>query len=429
MFRVPTWIGFEEFCTFTAMNATRLMPSMQAEFEWTDDERTWMKRHALAIQGDILPRLKDKPNLRYPLMTHKLMSRQKYKSKFPTWSQTEDVVFPPGLNLEQASSEITAEFKSSLVQGHTFLDLTAGMGMDSFYFAARFEQGVLVEQQSSLAKYTAHNFACLHRSNVTIEAGLSAEQFLQYFSSQIDFVFIDPDRRPGKDRSILLEDCTPNVIELAPRLVNLSKKVMIKCSPLLDIQASIHQLGFVTEVYVVAVNNECKELLLILEKTQTSSPKINAINLNSSHQVSQFSFDWHEEQASQVECGELQNFLYEPNAAIMKSGGFKQLAQQWGVKKLHTHTHLYTSDECMPNFPGRVFKVENSCSVSKKSLTPYLTGLKANLTLRNFPGSQADLKKKLGIQDGGEQYVFACTLVDESHALLVCRKAVFKEIP
>lgn len=417
-------IEFREYCTFTAMNATTLTPSKQAELEWTADELAWMKRHAAAVQGDILPRSKDKPDLRYALMTHQLMSRQKYKLKFPTWCQTEAVVFPPGLHLEQASSELTASFKADLVNGHTFLDLTAGMGMDSYFLSTRFEAGILVEQNLSLAQYTAHNYAGLQRWNVTLEAGLCAEEFLNGFNAQVDFIFIDPDRRAGKERSFLLEDCTPNVVEWTPRFLEIAQKVMIKCSPLLDIQASIQQLGSVTEVYVVAVNNECKELIFLLEKTNNLSPKIHAVNLKSENQISRFSFDWQDEQTCSVESGEVQNYLYEPNAAIMKSGGFKQLAQQWNLKKLHTNTHLYSANELYHEFPGRVFNVVSMCQVAKKALSTHLPGQKANLTLRNFPGSQAELKKKLGLQDGGEHYVFACTLHDHSHALLVCRKAV-----
>lgn len=417
-------IEFREYCTFTAMNATTLKPSKQPELEWSADELTWMKRHATAVQGDILPRIKDKPDLRYALMTHQLMSRQKYKLKFPTWCQTEEVVFPPGLHLEQASSELTASFKANLVNGHTFLDLTAGMGIDSYFLSTHFEAGILVEQNLSLAQYTAHNYAGLQRWNVTIEAGQSAEEFLNGFNAQVDFIFIDPDRRPGKERSVLLEDCTPNVVEWTPRFLEIAEKVMIKCSPLLDIQASIQQLGSVTEVYVVAVNNECKELIFLLEKKNNLSPKIHAVNLKSENQISRFSFEWQDEQTCFVESGEVQTNLYEPNAAIMKSGGFKQLAQQWNLKKLHPNTHLYSSNELYHEFPGRVFKVESMCQVSKKALATHLPGQKANLTLRNFPGSQVELKKKLGLQDGGEYYVFACTLHDYSHALLVCRKAV-----
>jgi hypothetical protein len=277
-----------------------------------------------------------------------------------------------------------------------------------------------VEQEASLCALARHNFSVLGRHQVTVHHQ-SAESFLKELPHPVDVIYLDPARRKESQKVVLLADCSPDLAQLLPLLKQKAKRILIKTSPLLDITAALHDLPGTTEVWVLAVNNEVKEVLYLVDTEKGGEPRIHAINLQAG-QEAHFSFlRAEEEQAEAPLSGPLQ-YVYEPHAALMKAGAFKYLAQALGVSKLHQHSHLYTSDAWLPHFPGRAFVLKAQVPAAKKHLINLVPEGKANLTVRNFPMKTEELRKKLGIKEGGETYLLATTLMDGSRKILVCEK-------
>lgn len=356
-------------------------------------------------------------------MLQQLKSRAKVKDKLSYLFQEPKIVYPPSLNLEQSSSEVTAKFKASLFSGKCFIDLCCGFGIDSFFLAQNFSKGILVEKDKNLANITSHNFALLNQQHIQFAIGMDAANFSQQFHEKVDLIYIDPSRRNSSGNKVVsLTDCEPNVIDLFPNLLNISNTLLIKTSPLLDIQHTCNMLTQVKNVYIVSVENECKELLFEVEKNFNGKTLMHAIQLPS-EEMNTFSFTMQEEKEIQLSFSLPQKFLYEPNAAIMKSGAFKSVAKKFGLHKLHQHTHLYTSHYLLTHFPGRSFEILSTCKVDKQSIHKLLPEGKANFSLRNFPGKTSDLQKKLNIKDGGENYVFATTNCENKKQLIVTIKA------
>ncbi|WP_203295812.1 THUMP-like domain-containing protein [Luteirhabdus pelagi] len=348
-------------------------------------------------------------------LLEQLESRQKAEKKLPTWFYAEGIYWPPKVSIEQTSSEETAAYKASLINGKTLADLTGGFGVDTFYFAKRFATVVYFEKNEALANIAEHNFNRLGLTNIQVEPkngvyGIQNQSF--------DWLYIDPSRRSDtKGKVFLLEDCEPNIIEGLPSLFESSPNIMVKTSPMLDISIGLEAMQNVREIHVVAVNNEVKELLWILSKDFNEKPKVVTKNLRENRNET-YSFFWDE--TVEAVYGEPSRFLYEPNAAIMKSGAFQLLTKSFKVKKLHEHSHLYTSD-VLREFPGRIFSVEQVLPYSKKSIRESNFS-KANITTRNFPESVAQLRKKWKISDGGELYLFFTTLLNDKKIVLVCKK-------
>lgn len=356
-------------------------------------------------------------------VTQQIASRQKAKSKLPEWYAVDKVLFPPVKNLEQASSEVTARYKQQLVSGNSMADLTGGSGIDTFYLAHSFKEATLVEPNASLCALARHNFQQLKADIEVLQN--SAEDFLSSDTRHWDWLYLDPSRRDAAGRKVfLLEDCTPNVAHLYPQLLGKAQQVLIKLSPMLDIAQAIRAFeDKVAEVHVVSVKNEVKELLFLLDQESHNSPRIKAVDLAVSGAIRYtFSFQVAEEKEASVEIGNPQQFLYEPGAALLKAGGYKSIAQQYGVQKLAPHTHLYTSERAVSDFPGRSFRVLGQTAVQKKALRKYVPEGKANLTTRNFPQSVEVLRKKLQLKEGGTLYLFATTLADGQKVLLVTEK-------
>lgn len=397
-------------------------PTLLQAFSWTEAELNLMASWLPNENLDILVLSSKYATLRLAAMIHQHKSRLKFREKLPVFCGTDKVFMPPSINLEQCSSELTANFKAGLVGGKNFIDLSAGMGIDAFAMADKFEQGLLVEKQVELSALSAHNGACMGKTNLAFVGGITGEAYLQDYVGQCGLIYLDPDRRPGKQGRIFrLEDCEPQVIELLPTLFEHTNRVMIKCSPLLDIQAACNSLARVKDVYVLAVRNECKELVFLLEKDFVGEATIHAINLGEDQQ-GDFAFTMAQEKLIDIEPHEIKQYVYEPHAAILKAGAFKTICTRFEVNKIHLNTHLYTSEKLVENFPGRKFEVLDLCKVDKKALTQLLPNRKANLSIRNFPGTQATLKKKLQIQDGGDYYVFAFTDNKQKHQLVIAKK-------
>ena len=324
--------------------------------------------------------------------------------------------------MEQCSSEATARYKASLVKGDSFTDLTGGFGIDCSFLSASFHQTDYVERQDTLCQLAKHNFHLLGL-NIHVH-NMDAVAYLKQMEP-VDCLYLDPARRDGfGGKTVAISDCEPDVCVLENLLVEKAQTVMVKLSPMLDLSLALKSLKTIHEVHIVSVNHECKELLLILRKEPACNIQIHCEHILSSGETQHFCFTQEEEK--QAECSlvsTIGNYLYEPNASILKAGAYRTPTNVYPVKKLHTSSHLYTSEEYIKNFPGRRFKVEAVSGFGKKELKNFLQGLeKANLTIRNFPSSVADLRKRLKLKEGGDVYLFATTLANEEKVLLKCSR-------
>lgn len=365
---------------------------------------------------------------RFPLVDMTLAIRQingmqKIKNKVPLFYTNDGILYPAQLSLEQSSSQSTATYKSTLCEGNSLVDLTGGFGIDCSFMSTHFKQVSYVERQTELCELASHNFKVLGRNHIEI-FNQDTETFLPEMQP-VDWIFIDPARRgSGGKKVVLLSDCEPDVSALSALLLKKAANVMIKLSPMMDISAALRDLPHTAEVHIVAVENECKEVLLILKNNNGNPLQIFTINFGKNNHQQLFKFDAHAESSSTSKLtSELGKYLYEPNAAVMKSGGFKLIGNHFLLFKLHYNTHLYTGDELLLEFPGRIFNVNKVWGNSKLSLKQLsIEHPKANISTRNYPSSVDELRKKLKIKDGGETYLFACTLANEEKVIIECKK-------
>jgi len=366
---------------------------------------------------------KNTPGIDIELAIRQITGKQKIKSKVPLFYNTEDLLYPVQLSLEQSSSESTATYKSSLCLGNRLVDLTGGFGVDCCFMSGGFKQVTYVERQAELCELAVHNFHALGKDHIEV---IHAEtgNYLDTME-HADWIFIDPARRSTSgSKVVFLSDCEPNVLDLSKLLLEKASRVMIKLSPMMDISAALRDLPFTNEVHIISVENECKEVLLIMNQEVTEEIKVKTMNLgmNKKNQLFEFSFD-DESIAESSYTSLVGKYLYEPNAAIMKSGAFRLIGERFKLQKLHINTHLYTSDELLVDFPGRIFEVTKQWGNSKNELKELITQTpKANITVRNYPVSVDELRKKLNIKDGGDYYLFACTLNNEQKSVIQCKK-------
>lgn len=362
------------------------------------------------------------PEIPVQLAAAQIQARKKAKTKLPEWHATQGVLFPHGVSLEQCSSEPTAKYKSSLVQGQRLIDLTGGTGIDTYYLSRNFEHTVYVEQNEELCQLARHNF---DRLKPAIEVrNDSAENFIQTEQQSNDWYYVDPARRDSQNQKVFhISDCSPDITKLQQAFLTKGVNMMVKFSPLLDIAQIGRSLPHVSNIHVVSVDNECKELLVILKKGWSGAYNIHTVNILKNG-IQKFSFREADEVGADPEFSIPQTYLYEPNSAILKSGGFKIISQRFGLKKLHTNSHLYTSEEKVDHFPGRTFSVMGVEALKKSALKPYLKEAKANIACRNFPQSVSQIRKKTGIKDGGDTFIFATTLVSGKPALVICEKEI-----
>ena len=353
------------------------------------------------------------------LIIEQIEAKKRCEQKLPTWFNTENIYYPNKLNIEQTSSEITAKYKADLVSGKSLIDLTGGFGVDAYYFSKQIEAVTHCEINAELSEIVKHNYKALDVSNITClnENGIDA---LKSIDKQFDWIYIDPSRRDdSKNKVFLLSDCTPNVKTFKGLFFKYTKNVMIKTSPLLDISATKNDLDQAKELHVVAINNEVKELLWILERDYNDELKIMTINLKKDENEA-FKFNYSDEYKALVEYSEPLTYLYEPNSAVLKAGAFNIISSTLNVSKLHKHSHLYTSYELI-NFPGRRFRIEKVIPFNKKEFAK--SGIKkANVTTRNFPISVNDIRKKLKIKDGGSSYLFFTTDINNTKIIVLCTK-------
>lgn len=351
--------------------------------------------------------------------------------KLPSWAAKEGIVWPPHLSMEQCSSEQTARYKAEVAgSGESFVDLTAGFGVDAAFIAQGFQRAVCVELQPELCAISSANFKLLG-FQIEVVNGNGVEYL--HKMPPADLVFIDPARRDEHGgRAYGIADCTPNVLDFIDELLEKAHRVMIKLSPMLDWRKAVEDIGRenVSAVHIVSVANECKELIVEVkgrkgEKVKNlEEAKVVCVNLLSDGGRECFEFDAYAPTKSFPLLTLLpSHFLYEPNASVMKAGRFDLLAECFGVTPLHQNSHLFVSDKEVTEFPGRGFVIERITSMNKRDLKESLAGItQANIAVRNFPMSAEELRRRLKLRDGGDAFIFATTVENVGHRLFICRK-------
>ena len=361
------------------------------------------------------------PTIDFKIILNQIELRTKSKDKLPTWFNGENIVYPSKISLEQTSSEITAQYKATLVNGESLIDLTGGFGVDDYYFSKKMKSVFHCEINTELSEIVAHNFKSLHISNVKCYAGDSLE-VLKIVNQQFDWIYIDPSRRNDiKGKVFMLKDCLPNVPDLLELYFEYSNNILIKTAPILDITAGLSELKFVKAIHIIAVDNEVKELLWEIENHYENSITMKTVNFNKDKKET-FEFEFHSNAISKYSLPK--KYLYEPNSAIMKSGGFSEIGNAFSLEKLHPHSHLYTSDELV-DFPGRIFEINSQFDYSNANMKSNFKNGKLNITTRNFPETVENIRKKWTIKDGGNQYSFFTTTINESKIVLLCTKIKF----
>ncbi len=348
-------------------------------------------------------------------LIQQIESHSKCKEKLPTWYNAQNIIYPPKLHIEQTSSEITAAYKASIVKGESLADITGGFGVDTYFFSERFTSVDHFEQNQALSEIVKHNFKQLEKRNVTFfaEDGIKGIKTKRY-----DVIYVDPSRRHAtKGKVFFLKDCEPNLVEHQEFLMDHCNTMLVKTSPMLDISVGLNELKNVSEIHIVAVNNEVKELLWVISKTVSEDILIKTIHFTKEGKE-EFQFKFQSE--SNNNYTPPLTYLYEPNAATMKSGGFSKICDAFSVYKLAQHSHLFTSEELI-DFPGRVFKINAMIPYQKAAMKEF-ANTKANISTRNFSETVAQLKKKWKIKDGGDKYLFFTTLHNGEKVVLETSK-------
>lgn len=416
------------------------------------ETRQFIREHPSDDVRNLALQAKKYPKVDMQTAITQIAGRQVATEKIPSWKELEDIWYPKHLSLEQCSSEITARYKAKILQNFldklqsnhpsesqlyypqadSFADLTGGFGIDCSFLAAGFKSAIYVERQEELCEIAAHNFPVLGLNHISVRN----EDGVDYLTtmSPVDCIFLDPARRNEHGgKTVAISDCEPNVAELEDLLLSKANCVMIKLSPMLDLSLALKELRHTQEAHIISVNNECKELLLLLEKAIQGKAEekikeipIHCINLSTkgAQEEQQFSFTREQEQRSTCTyTATLNTYLYEPNSSLLKAGAFRSIAAAFSLQKLHPNSHLYTSDALVEHFPGRIFRIVSQFSLNKKEIKEGLSDLKkANITVRNFPATVAELRKRTKLAEGGDTYLFASTLNNEQKLLIRCEK-------
>ncbi|WP_455944945.1 THUMP-like domain-containing protein [Leyella stercorea] len=374
------------------------------------------------------------PDVDMPYALDQIQGWQIARRKLPKWAACDGVIFPPHLSMEQCSSEPTAQYKLNLAMewaervGHAsrMTDLTGGFGVDFSFTSCAFAAATYVERNEQLCHIVEHNLPLLGLNNATVVCA-DAVEYLSTVEPQT-MLFLDPARRDEHGaKTVMLADCTPDVVQLLPKLLEKSRFTMLKLSPMLDWHKAVDDLqGTVREVHIVSVGGECKELLLVLSTVVESELKVYCADLSTASGSSSL-FVYTPGSSAPVANSTFNiqhsTFLHEPNASIMKAGCFDELVLAYGVSPVSRNSHLFLSDEPVEGFPGRSFVVERVTTMNKGELRKALVGIeKANIATRNFPLTVAELRKRLKIKDGGDVYIFATTTAEGEHLLLISRK-------
>lgn len=379
---------------------------MSIEGKYTDDVKKFVQDHLNDDPAQLLLGYAGKVDFDLRFAVQQIKARQKAKSKVPSWYENENLIFPVSLSMEQASSELTARYKTGLVSDGKMADLTGGLGIDSYFLGQKFRSAVYCERNMDLFDITKHNLQILSPDKFGFVFGDS----MNWFNNQqevFDLVFIDPARRgEGNQKLYCLEDCEPDVVAQWDGLKSKSKAILVKASPMLDIKQALQSLSGLTKVLVLSVKNEVKEVLLFWSSASLESPtQIEAVDIRNEASMA-FSFTFEEEEnTSNKITGEVGQYLYEPNAAILKAGAFKIFGQRFGLEKIHPNSHFFTGDEVVGQVPGRVFEIISEIKQPKKEIKKLFPSGKVNILTRNYSMSTDELKRKFRLKDGGEDFL------------------------
>lgn len=372
------------------------------------------------------------PDVDMPFALRQIQGWQIARKKIPTWAKYEEIVYPPHLNMEQCSSEQTARYKASLFEYHpdkTMADLTGGLGVDFSFLSQRFGKALYVERDPQLCAISSGNFNVLQLSGVVATCD-NCETFLQTMPA-VDLLYIDPARRNHSGaRTFAIADCTPDLLRLLPTMLEKASGILVKLSPMLDISKTVADLnnaadrkGRVTQVHVVSVRNECKELLVEMTRADRPDDDYELVLVNDSQTIR---LQARKAVAGSLSLPEAEDFvwLYEPNVSILKAGCTSYVAERHHVKPVSGNSHLCVARKLDRSFPGRFFSITGISTMNKRSLKTLLQGIdRANVAVRNFPLTADQLRKQLHLKDGGDDYLFGTTLADGSRVVIACHSA------
>lgn len=354
------------------------------------------------------------------LFVDQLISQKKASKKLPSWNHIPQLIFPPPLSLEQASSVETANYKKQLIKGNVLVDLTGGMGIDCLALSENFKTSHYVERNVDLCVVFRHNAQILGMEFIHVHCNEAADFLSNWKHQKGTYFYFDPARRGENNSKVFkLTDCEPDATWLVPEILKIGARALIKTSPMLDVELALSELSQVKEVHLVAVKNELKEVLYFIEPKWEGEPKMITVNLAERDQ--EFAFNKSLEVAASSTIGPVRKWLYEPNVAIMKAGAYKLIGQAFGLIKLDVNSHLYSADVCLPDFPGRTFEV--IAELSKNNLKELLPEQKANIITRNYPLTPDQIRKKYKLKDGGDFFVIGTRSAGKP-GLLICRQMV-----
>lgn len=359
------------------------------------------------------------PEFDWKIIINQIHAKQKAQQKIPTWFNSENIIFPTTLSIEQTSSEPLAQFKSKLIAGNKLIDLTGGFGIDAYYFSKQFKEVYHCEFNEELSEIVTENYKALKVNNIKTFKGDSLE-ILQQLNEKFDWIYLDPARRnDSKQKVFLLKDCTPNVSENLDLYFNFSNNILIKTAPILDFSAGIQELSAIKKICIISLENEVKELLWILEKDYNKEIELEAVNIDKFGNQISFSCFLEDD----FNCNYLlpEKYLYEPFSSVMKTGNFNKIANFYNLNKLHQHSHLYTNSALI-DFPGRCFEIEKIVPYQKKEMKTIFENQKFNISIRNFPISVEEIRKKWKIKDGGSKFVFFTTNLENEKIAIICNK-------
>jgi len=373
----------------------------------TPEVQHYLREHEAAPPADVALRKSPFPAVSSLELAQQLDARQRCRKKLPHWYETPSIYYPEKISIEQASSESTASYKATLIQpGQRVADLTGGMGVDAFFFSRIARAVVHCETNKALSQIARYNASQLGATNIDFVVSDGMAYLTERPVDNFDCIYVDPSRRVAQRKVFRLEDCEPDVVAAQDGLLQKAKKNVIKCAPLLDISAALEQLREVSEIHIVSVDNECKELLFVRTRGFDGIPQLVVAALQTSS-IGTLRLDITTEKSAVAELGDPEKYLYEPDAALLKSGAFKFISQHYGIRKLHPHTHLYTSSQRIADFIGKTYDVDKVLQYAdfKKSKFP----IQAAVSTRNFPLKVDALRQRHRIRDGGDEHLFFCT--------------------
>ena len=399
---------------------------------WTPELRDFIHEHINDDTAELLLAARKYPDIDVPFVVEQIEARRRLKGKLPEWYENKDIIMGGRVPAEQCSSELTARYKQSIVKGESLCDMTGGMGVDFWYMSEGMERAIYTERNEELCSIAKHNFQVLQtlRPEYVIRCGDGRELPIP----SVDIIYLDPARRAGDgSRVYAMEDCEPNIVEWQDELLKHAKMVLVKLSPMVDLTDVLRKLKGVKELHIVGVKNECKEILVKAHAFDDSvcagCVEVHCVDFLTSGKI-EYVFSLLGGMEIPLIDGEVKRYLYEPDVTLMKAGAFGSLCARYPVWQLDVDTHLMTSDEWIPEFPGRVFEVEEMIPFSSKVLKRLKKEIPhANIAVRNFVMTADELRKKTGIKDGGEVYLFGAKVKDMGQMLLICRKKVVTSHP